>query len=226
MPDRMTDRVVLAIDTSFGPVSAALAAQDGTFIAGFEADNAAGTQAETLPPRVAELFLQTGIRYEQLSRVAVTVGPGAFTGVRVGLAFAKGLRVATGATVLGFTTLECLAAQAARLHPGAMIAVAIDAKRGEVYLQLFKAPPEPLMVGRLLSIGEAEILVRDRLSGPVVFAGSGAPLVRGAFVGHALIEAIPRIDARLLAQRAAFADPSLYPPDAAYLRAPDARLPS
>lgn len=222
----MTDRVVLAIDTSFGPVSAALASQDGTFIAGFEADNLAGTQAETLPPRVAELFLQTGIRYEQLSRVAVTVGPGAFTGVRVGLAFAKGLRLATGAIVLGFTTLECLGAQAGRLHPGAMIAIVIDAKRDEVYLQLFKTAQEPLMDGRLLSIGEAETLVRGRLSGPVVFAGSGAPLVRGAFVGHALVETIPRIDAQLLAQRAAFADPDLYPAVAAYMRAPDARLPA
>jgi tRNA threonylcarbamoyladenosine biosynthesis protein TsaB len=226
MPDRMTDRVVLAIDTSFGPVSAALATPDGTLIAGFEADNLAGTQAETLPPRVAELFSQTGIRYEQLSRVAVTVGPGAFTGVRVGLAFAKGLRVATGAIVLGYTTLECLAAQAARLHPGAMIAVAIDAKRGEVYLQLFEAGLEPMTDGALLSVGDAEAMVRARLSGTVVFAGSGAPLVCGAFAGQAHIEEIPRIDTQLLARRAALADPGLYPPVAAYLRAPDARLPS
>jgi tRNA threonylcarbamoyladenosine biosynthesis protein TsaB len=222
----MTDRVVLAIDTSFGPVSAALARSDGAFIAGFEADNPAGTQAETLPPRVAELFSRAGIRFEQLSRVAVTVGPGAFTGVRVGLAFAKGLRVATGARVLGYTTLECLAAQAARNVPGSAVAAAIDAKRDEVYLQLFKATLEPLTEGELLSIGDAEAVVRGRLSGCVVFVGSGAPLVRNAFDGQAQIETIPRIDTQLLARRAAVADPDLYPPVAAYLRAPDARLPS
>lgn len=226
MPDRMTDRVILAIDTSFGPVSAALASADGTFVAGFEADNLAGTQAETLPPRVAELFAQTGIRYEHVSRVAVTVGPGAFTGVRVGLAFAKGLRVATGATVLGFTTLDCLAAQAAQAFPGAAAAVAIDAKRGEVYLQLFNSALEPLTDGALLSIEAAQTVVRDRLRGAVVFTGSGAALVRDAFEGPAHIEPIARIDARLLARRAALADPALYPAEAAYLRAPDAKLPA
>ena len=222
----MTDRFVLAIDTSFGPVSGALATADGTFIAGFEADNPAGTQAETLPPRVAELFSQTGVRYDQLSRVAVTVGPGAFTGVRVGLAFAKGLRVATGSIVLGFTTLECLAAQAARACPGASVAIAIDAKRDEVYLQLFTASLERLTESALLSIGVAQAVVRDRLSGTVVFAGSGATLVRDAYEGTAHIETIARIDTPLLARRAALADPALYPPDAAYLRAPDARLPT
>jgi tRNA threonylcarbamoyladenosine biosynthesis protein TsaB len=226
MPDRMTDRVVLAIDTSFGPVSGTLAGSDGTFIAGFEADNPAGTQAETLPPRIAELFSRSGVRYEQVSRVAVTVGPGAFTGVRVGLAFAKGLRVATGAIVLGYTTLECLAAQAVRKSPGANVAVAIDAKRDEVYLQLFKANLEPLIPGALLCLGEAEDIVRLRLCAPAVFVGSGAAMVLGAFAGHATIETIPRIDTRLLALRAAVADPGMHQPVAAYLRAPDARLPS
>jgi tRNA threonylcarbamoyladenosine biosynthesis protein TsaB len=222
----MSDRVVLAIDTSFGPVSAALAAADGTFIAGFDADNPAGAQAETLPPRVAALFSQTGIRYAQLSRVAATVGPGAFTGVRVGLAFAKGLRLATGAAVLGFTTLDCLAAQAAQACPGSSVAVAIDAKRGEVYLQLFSASLEPMSEGALLSVEAAQAIIRMRLKTKTVFTGTGAALVCEAFDGQAHIETIGRIDTRLLARRAALADPATYPPDAAYLRAPDARLPS
>ena len=222
----MNGRVVLAIDTSFGPVSAALAKSDGTFIAGFEADNAPGTQAETLPPRVAALMSEAGVRFDRLSRIGVTVGPGAFTGVRVGLAFAKGLRVATGAIVLGFTTLECLAAQAARGNPGANVAVVIDARRDEVYLQLFNASLDPLTEGMVLAIAAARDIVRARLVGPAVFTGSGATLVSGAFDGQAKIEAIPRIDARLLARRASAANPELHPADAAYLRAPDARLPA
>jgi tRNA threonylcarbamoyladenosine biosynthesis protein TsaB len=221
----MTDRVVLAIDTSFGPVSASLADADGEFIAGFEANNLPGTQAETLPPRVAELFSQAGVVFERLSRVAVTVGPGAFTGVRIGLAFAKGLRVATGADVLGFSTLNCLGAQVAAKHPGAFIAVAIDAKRDEVYLQLFRGV-EPLTEGALLPVEIAKDLVKRRMSAPAVFTGSGAALVRDGLSGDAQIEFIARIDTRLLARRAVGVDPERFPAVAAYLRAPDAKLPS
>ena len=79
----MNDRFVLAIDTSFGPVSAALANSTGEIVAHFEADNAPGTQAETLPPRIAEMFSGAGVRFDRLDRIAVTVGPGAFTDLLV-----------------------------------------------------------------------------------------------------------------------------------------------
>ena len=117
----MSERLALAIDTSFGPVSAALATLDGAVIAHLAADNPAGTQAETLPPLVQRLF--KGRDFKSLARVAVTVGPGAFTGVRVGLAFAKGLKIATGAQVLRFNTLDCLAAQALRDMPASAAGV-------------------------------------------------------------------------------------------------------
>jgi len=222
----MNDRFVLAIDTSFGPVSAALANGDGVIVAHFEADNAAGTQAETLPPRIAEMFSNAGVRYDRISRIAVTVGPGAFTGVRVGLAFAKGLKVATRATVLGFSTLDCLASQAARKNPGAAIAVAIDAKRSEVYLQIFDGAVKPAIDAVLLPVDAARDIVRTRMTSPSVFTGSGAGLVRDAFSGDAKTEVIERIDTQLLAGRAARAIPQEHMPVAAYLRAPDARLPA
>jgi tRNA threonylcarbamoyladenosine biosynthesis protein TsaB len=219
------DRLVLAIDTSFGPVSGALAALDGAIVASFEADNAAGTQAETLPPRVAEMFASAGARFDRLSRIAVTVGPGAFTGVRVGLAFAKGLRLATGAAVLGFTTLECLAVQAAEVAQGSGVIAAIDAKRGEVYLQIFDDALRPLIEAQLLPLSVADEVTRKHAMRPLVLTGSGAPLL-GLAKGAAKIVEVARIDAKALAKRAASADPARYPPTAAYLRAPDARLPS
>ena len=222
----MNDRMILAIDTSFGPVSAALATSAGQIIAGFEADNPPGTQAETLPPRVAEMFASAGVRFEQLARIAVTVGPGAFTGVRVGLAFAKGLRLATGAAILGFTTLECLGAQAAIANPGCSVVVAIDAKRGEVYVQVFDNALAPMTQAELLPLKTAEDVVRRALKGPSVITGSGAGLLSLALHGQPKIEFIPRIDAKLLARRAADADPARHPATAAYLRAPDAKLPS
>jgi tRNA threonylcarbamoyladenosine biosynthesis protein TsaB len=218
----MNDRVILAIDTSFGPVSGALATLSGRAIAQFAADNPPGTQAETLPPLVAEMFASAGVAFKQLDRVAVTVGPGAFTGVRVGLAFAKGLKVATGATLFGVTTLECLAAQAARANPGHAVGVAIDAKRGEIYAQAFDANVDPLSEAGVLPVDDAAKLFRARLPPASVLTGTGA----GLLGLDARIVDVPRVDAVLLATRLATADPARYPPVPAYLRAPDAKLPT
>lgn len=218
----MTDRLILAIDTSFGPVSGALLTLTGGVVAGFEADNPAGTQAETLPPLVAEMFASAGVSFKQLDRVAVTVGPGAFTGVRVGLAFAKGLRLATGAAILGVTTLECLAAQAARDVPGHGVGVAIDAKRGEVYAQAFDASVVPLTDAAAVAVESVGPSFRMAFATSFVLTGSGAALLG---LDARIVEA-GRIDARLLAQRVMLADPARYPATPAYLRAPDAKLPS
>jgi tRNA threonylcarbamoyladenosine biosynthesis protein TsaB len=218
----MNDRLVLAIDTSFGPVSGALTTLMGDVVASFEADNPAGTQAETLPPRVAEMFAAAGVAFKQLDRIAVTVGPGAFTGVRVGLAFAKGLRLATGAAILGVTTLECLAAQAARAAPGRAVGVAIDAKRGEVYAQAFDAAVVPLTDAAAVAVERAASAFRHALASRFVLTGSGASLLG---LDAQIIE-VGRIDTVLLARRLTAADPARYPPVPAYLRAPDAKLPS
>jgi tRNA threonylcarbamoyladenosine biosynthesis protein TsaB len=222
----MSDRLILAIDTSFGPVGIALATIGRELIAAVEADNPAGTQAETLPPLTAEMFMSAGVSFGQLARIAVTVGPGAFTGVRVGLAFAKGIRLATGATLLGVTTLECLAAQAVRAMPGRNVGVAIDAKRGEVYAQAFDADLRPLSDRALLPVESAAAQLRAVLGGRYGLTGSGAPVLADVLGAGTEIVESARIDAKLLALRMVDADPSRYPPTPAYLRAPDARLPS
>jgi tRNA threonylcarbamoyladenosine biosynthesis protein TsaB len=218
----MNDRLVLAFDTSFGPVSAALVTLKGEHVASFEADNPPGTQAETLPPRVAEMFASAGVAFNQLDRIAVTVGPGAFTGVRVGLAFAKGLRLATGAIILGVTTLECLAAQAG----GRAVGVAIDARRGEVYAQAFDAAVAPLTEPAALPLGAAAARFGAVLRAPFALTGSGAVLLAETLGDAVEIMAHGRIDTKLLARRMVAADPARYPSVPAYLRAPDARLPS
>lgn len=217
----MSEKLALAIDTSFGPVSAALATFDGRIVAHLAADNPAGTQAETLPPLVQQLF--QGRSFENLTRVAVTAGPGAFTGVRVGLAFAKGLKIATGAQVLGFNTLDCLAAQALRDAPAAAAGVAIDAKRGEIYVQAFSGAMEPLCDAAVLPVDEGSALLRRLLNSQAVVTGSGAGLLSD--VAGARVE-LSRIDTALLVRRALAAEPAKHPPEPAYLRAPDARLPA
>lgn len=217
----MSDRLILAIDTSFGAVSAALVSTAGAVVAHVEADNAPGTQAETLPPLVAEMFFKADASFKQLARVVATVGPGAFTGVRIGLAFAKGLKLATGAIVLGVTTLDCLAAQA---KPSRPIGVVLDAKRTEVYAQSFDATIAPLSEAGVMPVGEAVVQFRKTLSAPYLLTGSGGHLMgelgTSEVIGHG------RIDTRLLALRMIEADPARYPAVPAYLRAPDARLPA
>lgn len=218
----MSERLVLAIDTSFGAVGATLLTISMRTVARIEADNPAGAQAETLPPIVAKLF--EGQDFSHLARVAVTVGPGAFTGVRVGLAFAKGLKLATNAEVLGFTTLDCMAAQAAHYKPCASAGAVIDAKRGEVYVQAFSHLGEPLSAAVLAPIPDASALLHRALKPRTLLIGSGAGLLHGLDD----VERVPfdRVDTELLARRAALADPAHYPPVPAYLRAPDARLPA
>jgi tRNA threonylcarbamoyladenosine biosynthesis protein TsaB len=217
----MSERLVLAIDTSFGPVGATLATMDMRTVGRIEANNPAGTQAETLPPIVAKLF--EGRDFKHLVRIAVTVGPGAFTGVRVGLAFAKGLKLATGAQVLGFTTLDCMAAQAAQATACSSIGAVIDAKRGEVYVQAFSQMAEPLFDAALVPVAEASMLLRRALKAKALLIGSGTALLQGI---DAEVVPFERIDTEVLVRRAALADPARHPPAPAYLRAPDARLPS
>jgi tRNA threonylcarbamoyladenosine biosynthesis protein TsaB len=220
----MNDRLVLAYDTSFGPVSAAIATLEGRVIAGAALDNPAGTQAETLPPLVAQLFEDVGVHFQQLARIAVTVGPGAFTGVRVGLAFAKGLHLATGAEILGVSTLECFATQVLAEVPEHTVGVAIDAKRGEVYVLVVGAGGDVILPAAVMPIADASRVLQASLRKPCVLTGSGAPLLKHVFSGLRTVDA-GRINAKLMASRAGLLSPHIYTPTPVYLRAPDARLP-
>jgi tRNA threonylcarbamoyladenosine biosynthesis protein TsaB len=209
--------MILAIDTAFGPIGVALLSAEGEVIAHHTVMDALGAQAEKLPPLVQRMFAEAGLKPTALQRIAVTTGPGAFTGVRVGLAFAKGMALALKVPLLGFTTLECLIAQARSARPDASYAAVIDARRGELYAQGLDALGPALM-----SVGD----VRSSLDGmkrPLVLCGSGAQMVAPL---DAEVLDIATVDARALARLALWADPASHPPVPCYLRAPDARLPS
>ncbi|WP_374513450.1 tRNA (adenosine(37)-N6)-threonylcarbamoyltransferase complex dimerization subunit type 1 TsaB [Brevundimonas sp.] len=155
----------------------------------------------------------------RVERIGVTVGPGSFTGLRVGLAFAQGLGAALGRPVVGISTLDALAASA----EASRVAALIDARRGQVYGRFWRTgapegPPEALSL-------EA---ARERLAGfgpGAVLVGSGAALLEDAAVGAAVLCLQgPAPDA--VARLAAAADPAAAPPAPLYLRAPDATPPS
>lgn len=205
--------IVLGIDTCLGACAAAVLS-DGDVLALRSEPMTRGHQ-ERLAPLVREVMDQAGVAFEALGRVGVTVGPGSFTGLRVGLAFAKGLGAALDVPVAGVGALAALAEPVA----GSVIA-AIDAKRGQVYLQAF-ADGAPVSAPDVLAVETAFARVAEMAAaGPPTLVGPGAALLAPAAPGARVIEteaADPAAVARL-----ALAGGAARP---LYLRAPDARLP-
>ena len=163
---------------------------------------------------VAEVVAAAGVSFAEIARIAVTVGPGSFTGLRVGVAFAKGLRLATGAALAALEVLPALAEDAG--HD--CVAAAVDARQGRVHVQVFEAG-SPLGPPATLSIDEAAAWLGAQ--GCQALTGPGAPLLAPHLTAARLVLApFPSIGAlAALARRA---------PDAAdvrplYLRAPDIR---
>ena len=159
-----------------------------------------------------------------VERIGVTVGPGSFTGLRVGLAFAQGLGAALGVPVVGVSTLDALAEpEGPEGAETGDVAALIDARRGQVYARFWKAgaaggPAEAL------AVEAARERVRA-LDAGVRLIGSGAVLVAGeTFGGEVVDRSGPSPEA--LARLTATADPAANPPRPLYLRAPDATPPS
>jgi len=174
---------------------------------------------ERLATLVQETMQAAGVAFADVDRIGVTVGPGSFTGLRVGLAFAKGLGLALNKPCIGVGTLEALAAS----EPGAdLTGAVIDAKRGQVYLQIFDAGA-PLMApdSLPLEIAAARLIELWR-GGPVRLVGPGAALLADIAPEIVVIDRAapdPAAIARLAARR------PIAPARPLYLRAPDAKLP-
>jgi tRNA threonylcarbamoyladenosine biosynthesis protein TsaB len=140
--------------------------------------------ADRLIAMTERLLDEAATGWTALDLLAVGRGPGSFTGVRTGVAAGRGLALATGLPVLPLTTFEILAAAAAP-PPGARLVVAIDARRGQLYLQRFDAGREPLGEPWLATPEAAgEALGR----GSVHVVGSGGPLLVAALGSGASVE--------------------------------------
>lgn len=125
---------LLFVDTAMNACSAAV--EDGGIVTAHSRAMHRG-QAEMLAPFMAQVMAEGGIGFDRLEAVAVTVGPGTFTGLRVGMAAAKGVALARDIQVIGLTTLEIIAAQMADESNDRDILVVIESKRSDFYLQLF-----------------------------------------------------------------------------------------
>lgn len=219
---------VLAFDTCLGAVSVAALSTgpQGTLMRdAFEVRERG--HAERLMPMIAEVMQGAGIGFGDLDRIAVTTGPGTFTGVRVGIAAARGLALGTDVPVVQTTSLAVIARQARALldehRMGRLLAVALDARRGMVFFQRFELAHGAAGLPMLLAPDDVPALVEGR---PVIVVGSAAAAVAAAIeaAGGRAEAAFPDLQphARDLAQMAGSLTPAS-PLRPLYLRPPDVK---
>ena len=206
---------VLAVDTALGACSVALL--EGEKIHAHEFVEMARGHAEALAPMVARAM--TGLDFDTLDRLAVTTGPGTFTGQRVGLAFMRGLRIALKKPLIGVTTLEAMAAatqakRAAAIH---------DAKREEAYLLLWENG-RTVFEPAVMSFIEATAKIKS--FGPCALAGTGAPSASLQLGEDFALSAVRQPDALWVGRLAMTRPAAEEAPAPLYLRAPDAKLPA
>lgn len=209
---------ILAIDSATGPCSVAIA-RGGELLAEAQ-ENVATAQSRLLLPMIESTLKQARLEYSDLNAIVSTVGPGSFTGLRIGLAAARGIAFAARKQVQGITTLATLAFAAAREFPKSpLIAAALNAGKGEVYFQLFQNR------NSILPASEISVGPLDRLMSPLPANGN-------VFVGNIAVEKIPagwqRVErittpqARFVALAAAAQPSLLIAAQPMYVRAPDA----
>jgi tRNA threonylcarbamoyladenosine biosynthesis protein TsaB len=220
---------VLAFDTCFGALSVAVRRQtahgEWSLQEGYE-ERAAG-HAERLFPMIATVMYGAGLDFSLIDRIAVTLGPGTFTGVRVGISAARALALATGKPVAATTSLAVMAHRAEELLGEALqgrhLVVAVDARRDAVYMQGFTAGAVLASEATLLTLQEAVGWIGRR---EALIVGSAGPVLAGlvneagAAAEHRLPDLQPHArDLAVLAPALALIAP-LRP---LYLRPPDVR---
>lgn len=214
---------VLAFDTATAACSAAVRIDD-RIVAHRFAPMARG-QSEALMPMIVETMGEAGVGFADLDLIGVTVGPGAFTGLRIGLAAARGLALAAALPVAGILTTEAIAhAVPATERAGHTVLAVVDAKRADVFVQRFDQHLAPLGEARAAAPGELAAWAGERL----LLVGDGVAQVRpylpdarvwpGAGVPDAAIVAA-------LAQQRWCAGTAL-PPAPVYIRPPDVTSPA
>jgi len=182
---------ILAMDCAAGACSAAVA-RDGRVLARRHEPMARG-HAEALMPMVEEVLGRAGASYAELDLLAVTVGPGGFTGVRIGLAAARGIALAGAIPLLGVNTLETLAHGVPKPERGGRCVVAVlDSRRADLYVQSFAGDLAPLDQPAAVMPEDLEAMLPQ---GPLVFVGDGGARAIAAIAaiddGRAMLSTAP-----------------------------------
>jgi tRNA threonylcarbamoyladenosine biosynthesis protein TsaB len=220
---------ILGLDTALGALSVAVL-EDGAVRAHAFREMARG-HAEELAPMVERLLREAKMTPDALDRIAVTTGPGTFTGQRVGLAFARAFGLALKRPVIGVTSLDAMAEEAlAKVADAAWAIAAADAKRGEIYLGA-RSREGGLIAPELIALTDAPARLAQcaaKEGRAVVLAGTAAEMLLPLLQAAGLTPRDSQVrqpDAVFVARLAAHV-PAGPPPKPLYLRPPDAKLPA
>lgn len=165
--------IILAIESS-GPVASAAITEDGVLLAE-EAGEFKVTHSETLLPLTDKVIKKTGISLSQIDAIAVSGGPGSFTGLRIGSATAKGLGLALGIPLIHVPTLDAMAYNCREKNT--LVVPVMDARRSQVYTGIYRfrnGIEEILLEGCAMAVDELTDLINERYPGEdVTFTGDG-----------------------------------------------------
>jgi tRNA threonylcarbamoyladenosine biosynthesis protein TsaB len=218
--------LILAIDTALDACAAAILDTDAGRLIAQESQAMKRGHAEAMMPLIARVIKDAGIAFASLDRIAVTTGPGSFTGLRVGLSAARGIALAADKPVVGLTTLAAYAAPVVSQNREQPVISAIDARHDHVYFQAVSGDGGSLIPPRVAPIEEA--LEASRFGAPHL-VGNAAGLLAERWPADApapfKVDAQPAPDIAWVAWLGAAVSPNTAPARPFYLRAPDAKLP-
>src|SRR5450631_4512833 len=215
---------VLAIDTALEACAAAVLDTDRLSFAAHESLPMARGHAEALIPLIARVLDRAGLTFSEIDRIAVTTGPGSFTGLRVGISAARGIALAAGKPAVGLSTLAAFAAPFIAADDTLPVVVAIDPRHDHVYCQVFGPGGRTLVTPRLVPLREA---LRAAATGAPRLIGTAAAMLAAAWPPGerppSLVDARRAPDIDWVARLGAAAVETGVPPKPLYLRAPDAQ---
>jgi tRNA threonylcarbamoyladenosine biosynthesis protein TsaB len=216
--------LILAIDTALDACAAAVLDTDTSQMIARESLAMKRGHAEALMPLIARVMKDAGLPFAALDRIAVTAGPGSFTGLRVGLSAARGLALAAGKPVVGLTTLSAYAAPVVSESGEQPVISAIDARHDHVYFQAVSGDGSALIPPQVAPI--AEMLTAWRF-GPPHLVGNAAQILADRWPADAAppvrVDTQAAPDIAWVAWLGAAVSPSAAPARPFYLRAPDAK---
>lgn len=214
---------VLAIDTALEACSVAVLDTERADLRAHESLPMQRGHAEALMPLIARVLDRVQLDFSAIDRVAVTTGPGSFTGLRVGIAAARGIALAAGKPAIGLTTLAAFAAPFIAADDTLPVVAAIDARHDQVYLQVFGPGGRTLVAPRLASLRDA--LRVSATGAPRVTGTAAAKLATQWPAGERAptkVEQRSAPDINWVARLGAAATDTGTPPRPLYLRPPDA----